>query len=44
MWRTGVLVPLQHQLRQPGLGIPELYSTVLRSGDDPSAIGRNGNR
>lgn len=34
---------LQHQLRVPSIGIPELYAAVFASAHDPVTIGRQCN-
>lgn len=35
---TGVLVALEHQLRVASSRVPELYSSILRAAQDPSAV------
>ena len=37
-------MPLKHQLRGAGSGIPELHAAVLGPGDDPLSIRCEGNR
>lgn len=38
MGHTGVLVPLEHQLSNPGVRIPELDATVLGSAQHPVTV------
>ena len=37
-----VLVPLQHELRVPRAGVPELHAAVLGAREDPLRVGGQG--
>lgn len=42
--RTRVLVPLEHELGPRSVGVPELDAAILGAGNDPRAVGRDGDR